>query len=169
MAVFLQRGAAQAATPQARTALRVGGGALSAVAAAGHLLVSVEHFEQGWVQGTLFIATGASQILLAALLLTRASARVVITGLCSTVVFVALYLAAHAPGIPTQTHAGHGETHAGYGEAVGQLDLVVVSAEAGLIVALALMLEGRQRRRALDALLVVGLAFWTVNLSGLLR
>ena len=75
--------------------------------------------------------------------------------------FVALYLAAHAPGIATHTHAGHGE-------AVGQLDLVVVSAEAGLIVALALMLEGRQRRRALDALLVVGLAFWTVNLSGLL-
>ncbi|MCA1700184.1 MAG: hypothetical protein LC790_15280 [Actinobacteria bacterium] len=165
MAVFLQRGAAQAATPQALTALRVAGGALSAVAAAGHLLVSVEHFEQGWVQGTLLMATGASQILLAALLLTRPSARVVITGLCSTVVFVALYLAAHAPGIPTQTHAG---THAGYGEAVGLLDLVVVSAEAGLIVALALMLEGRQRRRALDALLVVGLAFWTVNLRGLL-
>ena len=148
-------------TPHARTGLRVAGSALAAVAAAGHLLVSVEHFEQGWVQGTPFIATGASQILLAALLLSRAKARVVIAGLWSTVVFVALYLAVHAPGIPTETHAGHGE-------AIGQLDLAVVGAEAGLIVALALMLEGRQRRRALDALLVVGLALWAVNLGELL-
>jgi hypothetical protein len=148
--------------------------ALSALAAAMHLIAAPEHLEAWWGYGAFFIGAFLAQSAFAVAVLRRPSQLLVSIGIWANVAIVWLYVLTRTAGVPIgpghAAQGGHG--HAGEGgkhvEAVGMLDMTATVAELGTVVALVALLGTGARKRTVNALLALGAFAWLARATGLL-
>ena len=114
---------------------------LSLIAALAHLWVMPEHFGEWWGYGVFFLAAALAQGSYGLALLRRGSPgrAVLLLGLVGNLALVVLYAVTRTAGVPFLG------PHAGEVEAMGALGLFAVSAEAALVVALAVLLRPERR------------------------
>ncbi|MGQ0669308.1 MAG: hypothetical protein ACT4PO_06510, partial [Actinomycetota bacterium] len=87
----------------------IGTAALSAGAAAIHLAVVEDHFEEYVLFGVFFVAVGAMQALWAVLILAKPSKWVYITGLVGNAGIVVLWVVSRTTGLPIGPEPGSPE------------------------------------------------------------
>jgi hypothetical protein len=156
---------------------------LCLVAALIHLWVAPEHFSHWWLYGAFFVGCSFSQGLLAILILrldlsaasstTTASGlllrRVVgVCGIMGNLSIVALYVIVYTWGLPfSQTWVvfDPSAAHLQNAEALG---ISATASEVGVVILLAMMLDGAWRRWTVNALVLAGLALWGARLLGYL-
>jgi hypothetical protein len=141
--------------------LRMAVWALSGVAAAIHLWVAAEHFEEWWGYGAFFVVAAYLELAFAWLLIRRPSDRLILAGIYGSTATVLMYVVSRTCGVPLGPSAGAVE-------AVEAFGVTATAAEAALVVLLSGMLSSRPRRRALNGLAVVGVAVWAASFGGLL-
>jgi hypothetical protein len=134
---------------------------LSGVAAGIHLGVAPEHFGEWWGYGAFFVLAAAGECALVGMLVLRPRVWVLQVGIWTTLATILMYLVSRTSGIPLGPHAG-------VVEPVELSGLAATAAEAALIVVLCRLLAGRERRRTLNALGLVGAALWLAALTGAL-
>jgi hypothetical protein len=135
--------------------------ALSGVAAGIHLGVAPEHFGEWWGYGAFFVIAAAGECALVVLLALRPRAWVLQVGIWATLATILMYLVSRTSGIPLGPETG-------VVEPVELPGLAATAAEGALLVVLCRLLAGRERRRTLNALGLVGAALWVAALSGAL-
>lgn len=135
--------------------------ALSLGAALIHLWVAPEHAFAWWAYGAFFITVALAQGLLGVALLRWPGRWVSLAGIAGNLAVVAMYVLSRTSGIPLGPHAGRPEE-------VGVLDLTATVSEVVVIVLLVGMLDGPYRRAVVNALLVLGLAVWSLRLAGVI-
>lgn len=153
----LSGGATGALTARTFRAVAVSSG----VAAGIHLGVAPEHFREWWGYGTFFVLAAAGECALVVLLGLRPRAWVLQAGIWATLATILMYLVSRTSGIPLGPASGVVEPV----EAPG---LAATAAEGALLVVLCGLLAGRERRRTLNALGLVGAALWVATLTGAL-
>ena len=134
---------------------------LSGLAAGIHLSVAPEHFDEWWGYGTFFVLAALGEVALVVALAVRPRAWVVQAGIWGSVVTMLMYLLSRTSGIPLGPAAGAVE-------AVELPGLAATAAEGALVIVLCRLLGGRERRRTLNALSLVGVALWVAALMGAL-
>lgn len=142
-----------------RDLLRLTAVVASLLAAAIHLAVLPEHWQEWWAYGLFFAVSGVAQLMLALLLCLPPRLVVVLGGIAGNVAIVVLYVVTRTVGVPFGPHGGAPEE-------VGLPDLVATGAELALVVALVVLLTGRIRSWILNGLLVTGLALWAARALG---
>lgn len=135
--------------------------ALSFGAALIHLWVVPEHAFAWWAYGAFFITVALAQGLLGVALLRWPGRWVSLAGIAGNLSVVAMYVLSRTSGIPLGPHAGRPEE-------VGALDLTATVSEVVVIVLLVGMLDGPYRRVVVNALLMLGLAVWSLRLAGVI-
>ncbi|MDP8951055.1 MAG: twin-arginine translocation signal domain-containing protein, partial [Actinomycetota bacterium] len=118
--------------------------ALSLVAALAHVWVMPEHFGEWWGYGLFFLSAAVAQgVYGLALLRRREPGRaLLLLGVVGNLALIALYAVTRTAGVPFFG------PHAGEVEGMGALDLAAVSAEAALVVALAVLSRSGRRTDA---------------------
>ena len=110
--------------------------ALASVASAVvHLAVAPEHFEESAVYGVFFVVLGLFQLAYAGLVLLRPTRRSVVVGVLSSCGAVALWAVTRTTGLPFGPFAWQPE-------GVGPLDLIAVTSELLVVLALARTARG---------------------------
>lgn len=135
--------------------------ALSLGAALIHLWVVPEHAFAWWAYGAFFITVALAQGLLGVALLRWPGRWVALAGIAGNLAVVAMYVLSRTSGIPLGPHAGRPEE-------AGALDMAATASEVVVIVLLVGMLDGPYRRAVVNALLVLGLAVWSLRLAGVM-
>jgi hypothetical protein len=139
------------------TTLRVAAG-LSLLAAAIHLWVMPEHFEEWWGYGTFFLVAALTQGLYALVLLRRPDRALLLAGIAGNLAILILWLVTRTTGIPPPG------PHVGEIEEVGALDLLCTLAEVGVVVGLgALVMKNLATERRIQVVVVLAvssLLFW---------
>lgn len=121
---------------------------LSLVAAQIHAWAMPEHFAEQPATGLFFLLVAVGQGAYAAALLDRPrSAPLLASGLGATIGLLLLLLVAHTVGLPLVGLDGQGHIHAEAAEAFDPLAMVALVVEAGLILALAVLLRGRSNSK----------------------
>jgi hypothetical protein len=111
--------------------------ALATVAAAAvHVYVIPEHFEESSLYGAFFVALAVAQLGWAAVVAVRPSVRLLMAGITANVSVVLLWLATRLIAVPLGPGAGTREE-------IGGLDVFATSCELVVIVTAALLLWGR--------------------------
>ena len=135
--------------------------ALSLSAGLAHLGETSGHLRMWWAYGAFFVAAGLGQVALAVLLALRPRPWLAAAGIPGNLAIVAMYVVTRTNGPPLGPHAGVPEDP----ELLG---MATVAAELGVVVLLLGLLEERTRRAATTALLLVGVAAWTLRATGVL-
>jgi hypothetical protein len=104
--------------------------ALSLLAAAIHLWVAPEHFEEWWGYGAFFVALAVAQGLYALGLLRWPTRSILLLGAAGNLAVAILWLVTRTTGVPLLG------PHAGEVEGVGVLDLACTLGEVGIVVGL---------------------------------
>lgn len=132
--------------------------ALSLLAAAMHLWVVPEHFEEWWGYGAFFVVLAVAQGLYALVLLGWPSRAFLLLGVASNLAVAILWLVTRTTGIPLLG------PHAGETERVGVLDLACTLGEVGIVAGLgALAMRGLPTERRIQVVVVLAvssLLFW---------
>jgi hypothetical protein len=132
--------------------------ALSLLAAAMHLWVVPEHFEEWWGYGAFFVVLAVAQGLYALVLLRWPSRAFLLLGVASNLAVAILWLVTRTTGMPLLG------PHAGETEGVGVLDLACTLGEVGIVAGLgALAMRGLPTERRIQVVVVVAvssLLFW---------
>jgi len=135
--------------------------ALSLLAGFMHLAYMDSHFSQWWVYGAFFLVTGAGQALFAPLLIRWPSPLLIWTAIAGNLAIIGMYVVSRTEGVPLGPHA-HIPEIASTG------DLTATAAELLLVGVLLSLLSRTVCRRAVNVLLVAGLALWAMRLTGVL-
>jgi len=106
---------------------------LSAVAAAIHIWVVPEHFQEWWGYGAFFLVLAAAQTLYAGLILRSRRPALLVLGTIGTLATLALYAWSRLVDVPLGPMAGEVEE-------VGQLDTLCNIVEVALVLVLAVLL-----------------------------
>lgn len=101
----------------------------SVAAAAVHVVVTPEHFEESALYGVFFVALSAGQLGYAVALLVRPTRRLLAAGVVASTAAVLLWAVTRTVGLPAGPFAWQREE-------VGVLDLLAVTAEMVVVVAL---------------------------------
>ena len=104
--------------------------ALSLLAAAIHLWVAPEHFEEWWGYGAFFVVLAVAQGLYALGLLRWPTRSILLLGAAGNLAVAILWLVTRTTGVPLLG------PHAGEVEGVGVLDLACTLGEVGIVVGL---------------------------------
>lgn len=136
------------------------GTALLMTAGLVHLWMMPGHFGDWWVYGAFYLGAALVQGLFGVALLRWPGQRLAFSGVWINLGIVLVYLLSRTSGLPVGPHAG-------VAEEAGALDMVATASEVAVIVLLVSMLSGAYRRFAVNALLVLGLALWSLRLSGI--
>jgi len=134
-----REGAARRARPEFAKPLLVICAVATVVAAAVHVFVIPEHFDESALYGTFFVSLAAVQLGWAAMAVMRPSLRVLSAGIAGNVAVVLLWLATRLVAVPLGPGAGTREE-------IGALDVLATSCELVVIVAAAVLLTSRGRR-----------------------
>lgn len=132
---------------------------LSFGAALLHLWMVPDHFLAWWGYGVFFAAVALFQGLVAVLLLRSPTRLVVFAGISVNILVVGEYILTRTRGVPAGPHAGRLE-------GAGLLDIAATLVEVGAVVLLVAMLEGGDRRRTINVLLLAGTALWFLRFAG---
>jgi len=136
--------------------------ALSLAAALAHLWATPEHLAEWWGYGAFFLAAALLQGSFAALVLRWAGVYpLLVAGIGGNLGLVLVFVLTRTTGV----HVG---PHAGVVEAAAPLDVAAMVAELGAVVALTVLLGGRYRGIAVNAMLALGAALWLLRLAGVL-
>jgi hypothetical protein len=132
--------------------------ALSLLAAAIHLWVAPEHFEEWWGYGAFFVALAVAQGLYALGLLRWPTRSILLLGAAGNLAVAILWLVTRTTGVPLLG------PHAGEVEGVGVLDLACTLGEVGIVVGLGtLAMRGLPTERRIQMAVVLtasSLLFW---------
>ena len=132
--------------------------ALSLLAAAIHLWVTPEHFDEWWGYGTFFLVVTAAQALYAVALLRWSGRPLLLLGVAGNLAIVILWLVTRTTGIPLLG------PHAGDVEVVGTPDVVCTLAEVGIVLVLGkIVMKGLSTQGRKQLVVVAGVAalfFW---------
>ena len=134
---------------------------LSGLAGGIHLSVAPEHFDEWWGYGVFFLLAALGEGALVVALAVRPRAWVVHAGIWGSLLTMLMYLVSRTSGIPL----GPAE---GAVEAVELPGITATVAEGAIVIVLCRLLGGRERRRTLNALGLVGVALWVAALAGAL-
>ena len=136
--------------------------ALSLSASIAHFGVAKPHFEDWWVHGAAFIAMGALQALLAALLVLRPRATsIALAGVAGNLAIVTMYVYSRTNGTPVGPHAG-------VPEPARWFDLTTTGIELVLVGTLIAMLGEDARRWGMRLVLLAGVGLWTGRIAGVM-
>jgi ABC-type transport system involved in cytochrome c biogenesis permease subunit len=135
--------------------------ALSLGAALVHLWVAPGYFEVWWGYGSFFLAAASAQGLFAIALLRWPGRTLPLAGIFGNLAVVALYVVTRTSGVPFGPHATRAEE-------AGVLDMATTAAELAAVVLLLSLLGGRARGVAVNAVLLAGVGFWVLRLTGYL-
>jgi hypothetical protein len=134
-------------------------------AAGGHVIASLVHLSHGWRITVFFLVAAAVQVLVAGRVARGAGAAVASAVLAGTLGLVLLYLASRTMTLP------FGGVHTVHNDRPQDPDLlgtVVVAAELLTLATVPALLPATARRRATDAMLLVGVGLWVAWGTGLL-
>lgn len=131
---------------------------LSFEAALIHAWYVPQSFMEWWGYGVFFAACAAGQAIYGPLLLRTRSRLVLLGGIWSNAVVLALYVVTRWWGVPLGPHQRAVEQ-------VGLFDLTATLSETLLVLVLVGRLEGRARRVTVDALMLLGVALWVLRLT----
>lgn len=131
---------------------------LSLLAAAIHLWVAPEHFEDWWGYGAFFVVLAVAQGLYALGLLRWPTRSILLLGAAGNLAVAILWLVTRTTGVPLLG------PHAGEVEGVGVLDLACTLGEVGIVVGLGtLAMRGLATERRIQIAVVLAassLLFW---------
>ena len=138
--------------------------ALSLLGALIHLWVMPEHFGEWWGYGTFFLVAAVAQGVYVPLLLHWPNQSVLLLGIAGNSAIVLLYLLTRVVGIPLFG------PEAGEVEGVGIVDICATSSEAGIVVALGVVLLWRlaKERTTLIGLVLSAILLLAAHLPHLL-
>jgi hypothetical protein len=136
-------------------------GALSLLAAAIHVRVAPEHFEQWTGYGAFFVVCALAEVAYLWLLVRRPQNWVLQVGIWGSLATMLVYFVSRTAGVPLGPDSGAVE-------AVDGLGLTATAAEAALVLLLCSLLPGGARGWTLNALALVGVALWIAALTGVL-
>ena len=132
--------------------------ALSLLAAAIHLWVAPEHFEEWWGYGAFFVVLAVAQGLYALGLLRWPTRSILLLGAAGNLAVAILWLVTRTTGVPLLG------PHAGEVEGVGVLDLACTLGEVGIVAGLGtLAMRGLPTERRIQIAVVLAassLLFW---------
>lgn len=134
-------------------------------AAGGHVIASLVHLSHGWRITAFFLVAAAVQVLVAGRVARGAGSAVLGAVLAGTLGLVLLYLASRTMTLP------FGGVHTVHNDRPQDPDLlgtVVVAAELLTLATVPALLPPTARRRATDAMLLVGVGLWAAWGTGLL-
>ncbi|HET7479642.1 MAG TPA: hypothetical protein VFJ72_09030 [Rubrobacteraceae bacterium] len=134
---------------------------LSLVAALVHLWVMPEHLAEWWGYGAFFLAAALVQGFFAVAILRWPDQRLAFAGVWTNLSIVLVYLLSRTSGLPVGPHAG-------VAEEAGVLDMTATASEVGVIILLVALLGGAYRKFTVNALLLLGLAIWSLRLAGII-
>lgn len=136
------------------------GTALLMAAGLVHLWMMPGHFSEWWGYGAFYLAVALIQGLFGIALLRWPGQRLAFFGVWVNLGIVLVYLISRTSGLPVGPHAG-------VVVEAGVLDMIATASEVGVIILLVGLLSGAYRRLAVNALLVLGLALWSLRLAGI--
>lgn len=135
--------------------------ALSMAAALAHLWMMPGHFGQWWGYGAFYLSAALVQGLFSVALLRWPGQRLSFSGVWTNLGLILVYMLSRTSGLPVGPHAG-------VAEEAGVLDMAATVSEVGAIILLIGLLSGAYRRFAVNALLLLGLALWSLRLTGIM-
>ena len=135
--------------------------AFSLVAALIHLWVTPEHFEEWWAYGTFFLAVAFAQGLFCVVFPRSPGQLLAFVGVWGNLAVILVYVLSRTSGLPVGPHAGEIED-------AGVLDMAATVSELATVILLVSVLRGSYRAFAVNALLLLGLAIWSLRLAGIL-
>jgi hypothetical protein len=161
-------------------------GCCAIIAGAIHALVAPAHFAESWYAGTFFVALAVGQVALAMALRWRLPVFVLVSAVLGHLAVMVLYVVSRTIDLPfvplhiNGQHLSHLPAVRGIGngvpvytgsrvEPVGVADMVCLTAELGLVVALLCLLPGRARRGLTTLMLLLGLTGIAARVLGLLQ
>ncbi|MDX6285743.1 MAG: hypothetical protein QOG53_1228 [Frankiales bacterium] len=109
---------------------------LSLLAAAIHLVVCPEHFNEAFIYGAFFAVATAAQVAWSFLVVRRPSHSLLLSGIVGNSALIAIWAMSRTVGIPIGPSAGQIEP-------VGFLDVVATACELGVVAAVAVALLRR--------------------------
>jgi hypothetical protein len=133
-------------------------GLLSLVAGWIHLAYVGSHWDYWWAYGAFFLGTGLFQALLAPALMRWPGSWTALIGIAGNVGIIGMYLWSRLYAIPMGPHKG-------VLERIGTVDMICTGAEVLLVGILLAIVAPAQRRWALNALLVLGVALWALRFT----
>jgi len=135
---------------------------LSLAAALVHLWATPGHLAEWWGYGAFFLAAALLQGSLAALVLRWSGVYPLLgAGIAGNLGLVLVFVLTRTNGVPVGPHAGEVE-------AAAPVDVAAMMAELGAVLALTVLLKGRYRGIAVNAMLALGAALWLLRLAGVL-
>jgi len=135
---------------------------LSLAAALVHLWATPELLSEWWGYGAFFLAAALLQGSFAALVLRWSGVYpLLFAGIGVNLGLVLVFVLTRTSGVPVGPHEG-------LVERATPLDLAAMVAELGAVLALTVLLGGRYRRVAVNAMLALGAALWLLRLAGVL-
>lgn len=133
-------------------------GLLSLVAGWIHFAFVSSHWDYWWAYGAFFLGCGVFQSLLAPALLRWPGSWTALVGIAGNVGIIGMYLWSRIYAIPMGPHKG-------VLERVTAVDLGCTAAEVLLVGVLLGIVGPTKRRWAINALLVLGVALWTLRFT----
>lgn len=127
-----------------------------------HFVYAESHFQAWWAYGAFFIAAGNLQAIFGALIVWRPRVWMPHVGIAGNLAIVIVYVISRTNGVPLGPHAR-------VVEEAGAVDWVTTAAQVAIIGACIAMLEGRQRRWIINALMLLGALAWLLRLTGTLQ
>jgi len=142
---------------------------LSLVSALIHLWVAPEHLGHWWGYGVFFLVAAFAQGLASVLVLRYPQSKpVLLAGIVGNLLIVVLYVVSSTWGMPFGASWVPFDPTVAHLEDTELLGMTATTAEVGIIIALAVLLDGASRRLAINALLLVGASLWALRLTGIL-
>jgi len=125
-----------------------------------HLWMMPGHFGEWWGYGAFYLSAALFQVLFGIALLRWPGQRLAFCGVWVNLGIVLIYLISRTSGLPVGPHAG-------VAEQAGVLDMMATASEVGAIILLVSLLSDTYRKFAVNGLLVLGLALWSLRLAGI--
>ena len=142
---------------------------LSLIAALIHLWVAPEHFGHWWGYGVFFLVAAFAQGLASVLVLRFPQSKpVLLAGIAGNLLIVVLYVISSTWGMPFGASWVPFDPTVAHLEDTELLGMTATTAEVGIVIALAVLLDGASRRFAINALLLAGVSLWALRLTGIL-
>lgn len=154
---------------------------LSVAGAAIHFYVAPSHLTEWWVYGWFLLLIGVGQLATVPVVLRWRSPALLSAAVAGNVAVVLIWVVSRTNGLPIgppvldmtggradPTRGGYGAHAVGLPEPIGVLDLTATVCELLIVVALCSMLPAAWRRRAFNAILVVGASVWVLFALGVL-